>query len=141
MDGMNARPERAGSAPHAVVVGSGFGGLAAAVRLGAKGYRVTVVEKLDGPGGRAYTFRQDGFTFDAGPTILTAPHLFEELWALCGERFSDHIDLRALDPFYRIRFDDWMWVMNDGVLINRSYLKKFGITVSELTIFMQKQKP
>jgi phytoene desaturase len=94
------------AAPHAVVIGAGFGGLAAAVRLGAKGYRVTVVEKLDGPGGRAYTFRQDGFTFDAGPTILTAPHLFEELWALCGERFSDHIDLRALDPFYRIRFDD-----------------------------------
>jgi phytoene desaturase len=106
MDGLSGLDLRADGAPHAVVIGAGFGGLAAAVRLGAKGYRVTVVEKLDGPGGRAYTFRQDGFTFDAGPTILTAPHLFEELWALCGERFSDHIDLRALDPFYRIRFDD-----------------------------------
>ncbi len=94
------------SAPHVVVIGSGFGGLAAAVRLGAKGYRVTVLEKLDGPGGRAYTYRQDGFVFDAGPTILTAPHLLEELWALCGRRFADDIDLRSIDPFYRIRFDD-----------------------------------
>ena len=57
---------------HAVVIGSGFGGLAAAVRLGARGYRVTVLEKLDTPGGRAYVYRQDGFTFDAGPTIVTA---------------------------------------------------------------------
>ncbi len=93
-------------APHVVVIGSGFGGLAAAVRLGAKGYRVTVLEKLDGPGGRAYTYRQDGFVFDAGPTILTAPHLFAELWALCGRQFSDDIDLRSIDPFYQIRFDD-----------------------------------
>ncbi len=93
-------------APHVVVIGSGFGGLAAAVRLGAKGYRVTVLEKLDGPGGRAYTYRQDGFVFDAGPTILTAPHLFEELWALCGRRFADDIDLHPIDPFYKIRFDD-----------------------------------
>ena len=74
---MVARPFRAGACPHAVVIGSGFGGLAAAVRLGAKGYRVTVLEKLDAPGGRAYVHRQDGFTFDAGPTIVTAPFLFE----------------------------------------------------------------
>jgi phytoene desaturase len=91
---------------HAVVIGSGFGGLAAAVRLGARGYRVTVVEKLDAPGGRAYVYRQDGFTFDAGPTIVTAPFLFQELWALCGRRFSDDIDLRPVSPFYRIRFED-----------------------------------
>ena len=92
--------------PHAIVIGSGFGGLAAAVRLGARGYRVTVLEKLDAPGGRAYVYRQDGFTFDAGPTIVTAPFLFEELWALCGKRLSDDVELRATDPFYRIRFDD-----------------------------------
>jgi phytoene desaturase len=91
---------------HAVVIGSGFGGLAAAIRLGAKGYRVTVLEKLDGPGGRAYVFRDNGFTFDAGPTIVTAPFLFEELWRLCGRDFADDIDLRPLDPFYRIRFHD-----------------------------------
>ena len=91
---------------HAVVIGSGFGGLAAAVRLGARGYRVTVLERLDQPGGRPAVFRQDGFTFDAGPTIITAPFLFEELWALCGRKFSDEVELRALDHFYRIVFDD-----------------------------------
>jgi phytoene desaturase len=92
--------------PRAVVVGSGFGGLAAAVRLGAKGYRVTVLEKLDAPGGRAYVYRQDGFTFDAGPTIVTAPFLFEELWRLCGRKMSDDVTLVPVTPFYRIRFQD-----------------------------------
>ncbi len=91
---------------HAVVIGSGFGGLAAAVRLGARGYRVTVCEKLDKPGGRAYVYEQDGFVFDAGPTIVTAPFLLEELWALCGRCMSDDIDLREINPYYRIRFDD-----------------------------------
>jgi len=92
--------------PHAVVIGSGFGGLAAAVRLGARGYAVTVLEKLDAPGGRAYVWRQDGFTFDAGPTIVTAPHLFEELWRLGGRRLADDVELRPMAPFYRIRFHD-----------------------------------
>jgi phytoene desaturase len=91
---------------HAIVIGSGFGGLAAAVRLGARGYRVTVLEQLDAPGGRAYVFRQDGFIFDAGPTIITAPFLLEDLWRLCGRRFEDDVDLRAVQPFYRIRFND-----------------------------------
>lgn len=90
----------------AVVIGSGFGGLAAAVRLGARGYDVTVCEKLDKPGGRAYVYEQDGFVFDAGPTIVTAPFLLEELWELCGRKMADDIDLRAINPFYRIRFDD-----------------------------------
>jgi phytoene desaturase len=91
---------------HAIVIGSGFGGLAAAIRLGARGYRVTVLERLDGPGGRGYVYRQDGYTFDAGPTIITAPYLFEDLWRLCGKRLSDDVTLRALDPFYEVRFDD-----------------------------------
>ena len=95
-----------GHQPHAVVIGTGFGGLAAAVRLGARGYRVTVLEKLDAPGGRAYVYRQDGFTFDAGPTIVTAPFLFEELWKLCGRRLSDDVTLVPVSPFYRIRFQD-----------------------------------
>lgn len=92
--------------PHAIVIGSGFGGLAAAVRLGARGWRVTILEKLDAPGGRAYVFRQDGFTFDAGPTIITAPYLLEELWTLAGRRLDQDVELRRIDPFYRIRFDD-----------------------------------
>ncbi len=96
---------RAGK-PHAVVIGSGFGGLAAAIRLGARGWRVTVLEKLEQPGGRASVFRQDGFTFDAGPTILTAPFLLEELWQLCGRTMEDDVTIRPVTPFYRIRFDD-----------------------------------
>ena len=92
--------------PTALVIGTGFGGLAAAIRLGAKGYRVHMLEKLDKPGGRAYVYQQDGFTFDAGPTIVTAPFLLEELWALCGKNLSDDVDLRPMDPFFRLRFDD-----------------------------------
>jgi phytoene desaturase len=95
-----------GPAPHAVVIGAGFGGLAAAIRLGARGYRVTVLDRLDAPGGRAYVHRIGGYTFDAGPTIVTAPFLFEELWTLCGKRMEEHVELRPMDPFYRIRFDD-----------------------------------
>jgi len=90
----------------AVVIGSGFGGLAAAIRLGARGYKVTVLESRDGPGGRAYTYRKDGFTFDAGPTVVTAPHLFSELWELVGRKMEDEIDLRRVTPCYHIRFDD-----------------------------------
>ena len=92
--------------PHAIVIGAGFGGLAAAMRLGARGYRVTVLDKLDSPGGRGSAFRQDGFVFDAGPTIVTAPQLFEELWSLTGRDLAEDVDLRPLDPFYTIRFDD-----------------------------------
>ncbi|KAA5602440.1 phytoene desaturase family protein [Blastochloris sulfoviridis] len=92
--------------PHAVIIGAGFGGLGAAVRLGARGYRVTVVDRLSGPGGRGRGFQQDGYTFDAGPTLVTAPHMFEELWELCGKRMSDHVPLVAMDPFYRVIFAD-----------------------------------
>lgn len=101
-----AKLSEADARPHAIVIGSGFGGLAAAVRLGARGYRVTVLERLDAPGGRAYVHRQDGFVFDAGPTIITAPFLFEELWEMCGRRMSDDVELRAIDPFYDLVFDN-----------------------------------
>ena len=85
--------------PHAAVIGSGLGGLAAAIRLGARGYRVTVFEKLEQAGGRASVFKQDGFTFDAGPTIVTAPFVLEELWAMAGGNFADDVALKPLDPF------------------------------------------
>lgn len=94
------------ASPHAVVIGAGVGGLAAAIRLGVRGYRVTVIDRLDQPGGRARVFRQNGYTFDGGPTVVTAPFLFEELWALCGKRLADDVTLREVTPFYRIRFDD-----------------------------------
>jgi phytoene desaturase len=94
------------SMPHAIVVGAGLGGLAAAIRLGARGYRVTVLDRLAVPGGRATVFTQDGFTFDAGPTIITAPFVLEELWQFAGRSFYDDVKLKALDSFYVIRFDD-----------------------------------
>ena len=72
--------------PHAVVAGAGFGGLAAALRLRARGYRVTLLERLDQLGGRAQVYRRGGFVFDAGPTVITAPFLFEELFELFGKR-------------------------------------------------------
>jgi phytoene desaturase len=97
---------RARLRPHAVVIGSGFGGLAAAIRLGARGYRVTVLERRDAAGGRAYVIRDKGFTFDSGPTIITAPFLFEELWQLAGRRMADDVELRALAPAYELRFSD-----------------------------------
>jgi phytoene desaturase len=92
--------------PRAVVIGAGLGGLAAAIRLGARGYRVTVLDRLPAPGGRATVHKQDGFTFDAGPTIITAPFVLEELWRFAGRNFRDDVTLKALDPFYVIRFDD-----------------------------------
>ena len=94
------------SAPHAVVVGAGFGGMAAALRLRAKGYRVTLVDRCRQLGGRAQVFERDGFRHDAGPTVITAPFLFEELFALFGERFADHVELVPLKPWYRFLFAD-----------------------------------
>lgn len=97
---------RAALSPKAIVIGAGLGGLAAAMRLGAKGYRVTVLDNLDGPGGRGSCIWQDGHRFDLGPTIVTAPQVFRDLWTACGREFDADVDLRALDPFYEIRWPD-----------------------------------
>ncbi len=90
----------------ALVVGAGFGGIATALRLRARGYRVTLVDRLPELGGRARVFRRDGFTFDAGPTVITAPFLFAELFELFGERLEDHVNLLPVEPWYRMLFDD-----------------------------------
>lgn len=90
----------------AVVVGAGLGGLAAAVRLRARGYEVTIVEATSQPGGRASVFTQDGFSFDAGPTVVTAPYLIDELFALVGRDPRDYYELMPVDPFYRVMFPD-----------------------------------
>ncbi len=89
-----------------IVIGSGFGGLAAAIRLRAQGHEVTVLEQRDKPGGRAYVWKQDGFTFDAGPTIVTAPWLIDDLFALGGKKTADYVKLIPIDPFYNVRFED-----------------------------------
>ncbi len=89
-----------------VVIGSGFGGLAAAVRLRSMGHRVLILEARDQPGGRAGVFLRDGFSFDAGPTVITAPYLIDELFEELGRDRSDYVDLLPVDPFYRIDFHD-----------------------------------
>lgn len=76
------------------------------MRLGAKGYRVTVLDRLETPGGRGSCLWQNGHRFDLGPTIVTVPQVFEELWAACGRDFHKEVDLRAMDPFYEIRWPD-----------------------------------
>jgi phytoene desaturase len=94
------------AAPHAVVIGGGFGGMAAALRLRAKGYRVTLFDRAPMLGGRAQVFEKDGFRYDAGPTVITAQFLFEELFALFGRRMEDYVRLVPLDPWYRFHYCD-----------------------------------
>jgi phytoene desaturase len=94
------------SRPIAIVVGAGFGGLAAAMRLGAKGYRAVVIDRLDTPGGRGTALHRDGYRFDLGPTIVTVPECYQSLWAATGRRFEDYVSLKHLDPYYTIRFPD-----------------------------------
>jgi phytoene desaturase len=84
------------------VIGSGFGGLATASRLLSRGHDVTIYEKLDKPGGRAYVFEINGFRFDAGPTVITAPFLFDELFEAAEQKRSDYIEFVPCQPFYRI---------------------------------------
>lgn len=90
----------------AVVIGGGFGGLAAALRLRAKGYDVTLLERTQALGGRAQVYECEGFRHDAGPTVITAPFLLEELFALFNEKLSDHVQLVPVKPWYRFRFHD-----------------------------------
>ncbi len=90
----------------AAVVGSGFGGLAAAIRLQSMGVQTVCFEARDKPGGRAYVYEDAGFTFDAGPTVITAPHCLEELFSLSGRSMSDYVKLLPVSPFYRLRWSD-----------------------------------
>jgi len=85
-----------------IVIGTGFGGLSVAARMAAKGYQVDVFEKLDKPGGRAYATNQDGYTFDSGPTVITVPFLFDEIFELAGRKREDYVDFISIEPFYRI---------------------------------------
>src|SRR5579859_4924446 len=90
----------------ALVIGGGFGGLATAIRLQASGHAVTIVEARENLGGRAYQLKEDGFTFDMGPTLITAPHLLEDLWAAAGRSLKEDVPIVPLSPFYRIYFRD-----------------------------------
>ncbi len=97
----------------AIVIGAGFGGLALAIRLQSAGIATTIVEARDKPGGRAYVWHKDGFTFDAGPTVITDPACLEELWALSGSTMADDVTLEPVMPFYRL-----LW--NDGTVFDYS---------------------
>lgn len=88
------------------VIGSGFGGLAAAIRLQAAGHKVVLFEKRDQPGGRAYVYRDKGFTFDAGPTVITAPDCLRELFDCAGKRIEDYVELMPVTPFYRLFWEN-----------------------------------
>ena len=90
----------------AIVVGAGFGGLALAIRLQSAGVATTIVEARDAPGGRAYHWKRDGFTFDAGPTVITDPSCLRELWALSGQDMGQDVDLIPVTPFYRLNWPD-----------------------------------
>ena len=90
----------------AIVIGAGFGGLALAIRLQSAGIQTTLLEKRDQPGGRAYVYRDQGFTFDAGPTVITDPSAIEELFALSGRKIEDYVELLPVAPFYRLCWED-----------------------------------
>lgn len=94
------------NAKKAVVIGSGIGGLALAIRLQSAGFATTILEKRDKPGGRAYVYEDEGYTFDAGPTVITDPTCLQELFALSGRRLADYVDLVPVAPFYQLRWDD-----------------------------------
>ena len=93
-------------AQRAVVIGAGFAGIATALRLRKLGYQVTLLERLQSLGGRAQVFERGGYRHDAGPTVITAPFLFDELFELFGEKLEDHLQFVPLDPFYRFHFAD-----------------------------------
>ncbi|WPU65131.1 phytoene desaturase [Peredibacter starrii] len=112
----------------AAVIGSGLGGLAAAIRLQSAGYETTIFEKRDKPGGRAYVFKDNGFTFDAGPTVITAPHCLEELFELSGRKLSDYVELMPVEPFYRLMWED-------------KFVFDYGSSVEETLDQIQKKSP
>jgi phytoene desaturase len=104
----------------AIIIGAGFGGLALAIRLQSAGVETTIIEARDKAGGRAYVWEQDGFTFDAGPTVITDPACLQELWALTGREMSDDVTLVPVQPFYRLSWPDGTTFdyTNDDALLN-----------------------
>lgn len=101
-----ARRGGGGRRRRAAVIGSGFGGLAAAVRLQAAGFDTTIFEARDKPGGRAYVYEERGFVFDGGPTVITAPHCLEEVFAAAGRRMADLVELLPVTPLYKLWWSD-----------------------------------
>ena len=127
----------------ALIIGSGFGGLAAAIRLQAMGMQVTLIEKRKQVGGRAYQFKEKGYTFDMGPSSITAPSIFEDLFAVANRRFSDEISLIPLDPFYRIYYHDRTYIdYNSNPDQMMAQMAQFNLKdAKEYPYFMEAIKP
>ena len=123
----------------AAVIGSGFGGLALAIRLQAAGCRTMLFEKRDQAGGRAYVYRDQGFTFDAGPTVITAPDCLRELFTLAGRSMDDYVELLPVNPFYRLFWEDGYRFdySADQALIERQIAKKSPADVAGYKQFLK----
>ncbi|MGH6613043.1 phytoene desaturase [Sphingomonas sp.] len=117
---MSSAPPRS-----AIVIGAGFGGLALGIRLQSAGVDTTIVEARDKAGGRAYVWEKDGFTFDAGPTVITDPPCLQELWALTGRNMADDVKLVPVTPFYRLNWPDGVSFdyTNDDQVLNAEIAK------------------
>jgi phytoene desaturase len=124
--------------PRAVVIGAGFGGLALAIRLQSAGYATTILEKRDKPGGRAYVYEDQGFVFDAGPTVITDPTCLEELFQLSGRRMSDYVDLVPVTPFYQLRWEDGSTFdyVNDQTELDRQIARRSPVDVEGYRRFL-----
>jgi len=111
----------------ALIIGSGIGSLSLAIRLLAKGFDVEIYEKSAASGGHANQIRENGYTFDTGPTLITAPNMIEELFGLLGEKMSEHIELLPLDPYYRVYFHDNSYFDYSGNIASMiSQMEKFN---------------
>ncbi|MXP67133.1 phytoene desaturase (plasmid) [Pantoea sp. Nvir] len=112
---------------HIIVIGAGFGGLALAIRLQAAGFSTQLLEQRDRPGGRAYVYQDKGFTFDAGPTVITDPGAIKELFVLSGKSMSDYVELLPVTPFYRLCWEsgEIFDYSNDQMLLE-SQIRKFN---------------
>ncbi len=97
-----------------IVIGSGFGGLGMAIRLQARGFNVTIMEKNEMIGGHAYQLKKDGYTFDMGPSLITAPDIIKGVFTAAGKNLEDYLDLIKLDPYYRIYFHDGEYIDYTG---------------------------
>ena len=105
-DKSNTDRENIKSAQSVIVIGAGFGGISTALRLKARGYEVSLIDRLDYIGGRAQVFERGGFRHDAGPTVITAPFLLQELFELFSEKIEDYINIVPLDTWYNFYFQN-----------------------------------
>ena len=129
---MNSFSKKEKKIVKSIVIGGGFGGIAIALRLRALGHNVTLLEKLDELGGRAQVFNKNGFKHDAGPTVITAPFLFDELFQLFNEKREDYVEFKPLDPWYRFHFHDGQtFDYSQTIEKTKEEMKRFSVSDSE----------